>query len=96
MTKLYLLVLINKEKEMKQMHYYLNKYLYFPPYHLWAYLGERFTKIGNGKRYCLHYLILRWIGNNVGFKGISYLERYMHMKKLRTKLGDALNDTFNK
>ena len=79
---------------MKPVHYYLNKYYYFPPYYLWVWLGKRFTKIGNGKRYYLHYRIMRWIGNNVGFKGNSYLERYEHNQKLKKIIGDYIDDTF--
>ena len=75
---------------MKPTYYYLNKYFYYPPYLLWVWLGERFTRIGNGKRLYLHYRIMRWIGNNVGFKGMTYLERYNHFNKL----GEILNDSF--
>ena len=55
---------------MKPLYYYLNKYFYFKPYHLWV-----------------------WIGNNIGFKGKTYWERYEYLNELENQLGEIINDT---
>jgi hypothetical protein len=62
---------------MKALSYYLNKYYYYPPYKLWL----------------INYRITNWIGNNIGYKGMNYLERYEHMNKLKNILGEAINDS---
>ena len=85
------IILINTDNIMKKLHYYLNKYFYFPPYMLWVYLSERWKEVGNYKGY----KIMRWIGNNIGFKGMTYFQRYHHMKQIKTILGEAINDTLS-
>ena len=78
---------------MKPLYYYLNKYFYFPPYHLWVWIGKKWNSIGNDKGYYLHYRIFRWIGNNIGFKGMTYWERYDYLNELENQLGEIINDT---
>lgn len=36
------------------------------------------------------YLLWVWLGKRLGFKGMTYLERYNHFNKL----GEILNDSF--
>ena len=55
---------------MKPFHYYLNKYIYYPPYLLWV-----------------------WFGNKIGFKGMTYWERYDYLNELKNQLGEIINDT---
>ena len=39
------------------------------------------------------YLLFVWIGNNFGFKGLTYLERYDYLNELENQLGEIINDT---
>ena len=39
------------------------------------------------------YLLWVWIGNNIGFKGLTYLERYDYLNELKNQLGEIINDT---
>ena len=39
------------------------------------------------------YLLWVWIGNNIGFKGLTYLERYDYLNELENQLGEKINDT---
>ena len=58
---------------MKPKYYYINKYIYFPPFFLWV-----------------------WLGNKLGFDGVSYFSRYKNLEQTKTILGEKLNDTLSK
>jgi len=44
-------------------------------------------------QYSISYRLFKWIGNNIGFKGLTYLERYDYLNELENQLGEKINDT---
>ena len=39
------------------------------------------------------YLFWKWLGKNIGFKGMTFLERYDYMNELKKQIGEIINDT---
>ena len=73
---------------MKRLLSQIYKFFINKLYNLWEYIGENSKSISTpGGFYYPHYLINKWIGNNIKHYNVTFLDRYEYMKELSDYFG---------